>query len=207
MKQLFHSSLSTAINRYLSLDPESKERLAKLNGKAITIELLPFHYTFHCYFDNNAVSINTDECKDAEAIIRGTPLQLATLALSQDNRHRFFADDVTIEGNAALGQQVMQLFDELEIDWQEYFSMLVGDVSAHHIGNFFQHMKTWLTQTENSMAQNISDFLHEELKCVPPAEALQDFFQDIDELRMDTDRIEARLNALSATLAEDEGSR
>ena len=206
MKQLFISSLESAINHYLALDPESKDRLKKLNGKLITIELLPFHFRFHCHFNEAVISMITEENGEADATIRGTPLQLASLAFSQDNRQRFFAEDVVIEGNAAFGQQVMNLFDELEIDWQEYLSMLVGDVSAHHAGKWLHQVKHWFSQTEKSMAQNMSEFLHEELKCLPPEEALHDFYNDIDVLRMDTDRIEARFNALRSHLTDEKVS-
>ena len=42
----FLPSLSKAINAYLALDPESKHRLHDLQGKTITVELLPFHFIF-----------------------------------------------------------------------------------------------------------------------------------------------------------------
>ncbi len=116
--------------------------------------------------------------------------------ITKDNRHRFFAEDLIIEGNAEIGQQVIELFDELQIDWEDHLSHFVGDIPAYHAGRILSGMSKWLLGTEQTLAQNIKEYLHEEAEYVPTREALQDFFSEIDTLRMDVDRIEARINHL-----------
>jgi len=193
-------SLTKAINAYLQLDPESKQRLKKLQGKAITIEFLPFHFIFQCVFNENSVTLKTDELLPTGTKICGTPLQMVGVMLTKDNRHHFFAEDLIIEGNAEIGQQVIELFDELQIDWEEHLSRLVGDVPAYHIGRALQGMNEWLRYTEKTITQNVNEYIHEESQFLPVREALQDFFSDIDTLRMDVDRIEIRLSRLRALL-------
>ncbi len=51
---------SKAINAYLNLDPESQERLTKLQGKVITIEFLPMHFVFQCIFSEDSVTLQKD---------------------------------------------------------------------------------------------------------------------------------------------------
>lgn len=204
MKKLFLPSLAKAINACLALDPESKQRLHKLLGKAITIELLPFHFIFQCVFTEHGVNIQRDEMLQTETSIRGTPMQMLGVMLTKENRHRFFAEDLIIEGNAELGQQVVELFDELQIDWEEYLSHFVGDVPAYHTGRFIRSMGDWLRKADKTFSQNVNEYIHEEAACLPPREALNDFFSEIDTLRMDVDRVEARIKNLKAHLIEDE---
>lgn len=189
-------ALSKAINAYLKLDDESKHRLQKLHGKSIAIELLPFHFCFQCVFSDNAVTLRQDPLLECDATLRGTPLQMMGVMIDKENRHRFFAEDLKIEGNAEIGQQMVALFDELQIDWEEHLSRFIGDIPAYHAGKFIRGMNEWFARSSESFTQNISEFLHEEINYLPPREALQDFFTDIDTLRMDADRIEARIKHL-----------
>jgi len=189
----FLTQTSKAINAYLALDDESKHRMAALENKTMTMVLLPFHWIFQCEFQNGYLILTEGEGKPFDAKLTGTPLQLLGLMWNQENRASFFSDDLVIEGDAELGQQFAMLFDELHIDWEEHLSKLMGDVPAYHLGQLFHRASDWLKQSEESMSQNINEYLHEEINYFPPVEALQDFYNDIDELRMDVDRLEARI--------------
>lgn len=196
MLSFFLPYLSKAINRYLLLDPSSNERLAKLNGQVISIQLRPFDITFQCLFYENKIEIQTGETSSAAATISGTPLQLTGVMLTKE-RHRFFADDLTIEGDAELAQRVIQLFDELEIDWEEYLSRLTGDATAYHVGKFIDQVGGFLNRAQKSFNQNVNEYIHEEAEWLPTREALQDFFTEVDDLRMDVDRLEALAQQLN----------
>lgn len=196
MKKLFLPSINKAINSYLNLDPESKMRVKKLSGKAIAIELLPFHFHFQCVFSENKVEVYSDELMETETQIRGTPLQMMGVMINKENRQQFFAEDIVITGNAELGQQVIALFDELQIDWEEHMAQFVGDVPAYHVGRFVKKIGSWLRHSENSFSQDINEYVHEEAGLFPSSEAFQDFFNDIDALRMDVDRVEVRIKKI-----------
>jgi ubiquinone biosynthesis protein UbiJ len=196
MKKLFIPMITKAINAYLGLDPESKQRLLPLKGRVATIELLPLHFTFQLELTEQGIEIHPDEALMAETKIIGTPLQMLGMMMNKDHRHRFFADDLKIEGNAELGQQLVGLFDELDIDWEEYLSHFVGDVSAHHASRVIRNISKWLSETEKTFTENINEYIHEEAEWFPTREALNDFFNDIDKLRMDLDRLEAKVKHL-----------
>ncbi|OGT41781.1 MAG: hypothetical protein A3F42_02115 [Gammaproteobacteria bacterium RIFCSPHIGHO2_12_FULL_37_34] len=196
MNKLFLSLLTKAMNTYLRFDPESTLRLQKLQGNVIAFELLPFHFTFQCLFNENGMVIVSDCSHLAKTTIRGTPLHMLGFALASDQRQQFFAEDIMIEGDAELGQQVIALFDELDIDWEEYASKIIGDIPAYHINRHLHQMSRWINKTKTTFAQYVNEYLHEEKTWFPTHEALQDLFRDIDTLRMDVDRIEARVTTL-----------
>jgi len=200
MSKFLFPALAKAINTGLGLDPESRQRLKKLQGKVITVEFLPFHIIFQCVFSHEGVAIQPDEQLAAEAAIRGTPLQMLGAMMTKDNRQRFFAEDLIIEGNAELAQQVVDLFDELDIDWEEQLSRIVGDVPAYHAGRLLRGARQWLRTATDSFTENVTEYMHEEVRWVPAREALQDYFNDIDALRMDVDRVEAKIQNLRAIL-------
>lgn len=204
MNSLLLEPLSKAINSYLQLDPESTHRLAKLKGKIITIELLPFHFIFQCVFQENGIELNQEQSYPTDTTLRGTPLQMLDMLLTKNHRQQFFANDVVIEGDAAVGQDAIALFDELYIDWEDHLSHLIGDIPAFQLTKFTQRMLNKFKQTENTMTQNINEYIHEEKRWLPSAEALSDFFHEIDQLRMDVDRSEAKIKWLEKHLLTEE---
>src|SRR3990167_7071396 len=110
MNNSLSSLLSKALNTYLALDPDSKKRMRALSGKVATIELLPFHIRFHCIFEKGAICVEQEEKRPSDVEIRGTPLSMMGMWLAEDKK-RFFAEDISIQGDAELGQGILALFD------------------------------------------------------------------------------------------------
>lgn len=197
---VFSQALQQALNAYLALDPESKQRVAKLQGKAVTIELLKLDFRFHFTFTDKEILLQLGGLSTADTIIKGTPLRLLHLVLTPEKRKQFFADDVSIEGNLELGQQVIELFDKIEIDWEELLAQCIGDVAAHQIGNISRKLFALGEEIRQSLMQDMNDYVHEEINLFPSKEQLKDFFADIDTSRMDADRLEARVKHLQQKL-------
>ena len=199
LKSSISHALNKAINRYIQLDPESHLALQKLEGKRIAVELRPFNVTYYGEFRDQSIQLSTESLHDApDVILRGSPLRLLATVCSKSNRHQFFADDIEMEGQAEIGQQIIDLFDHLQIDWEEQLAKITGDAPAYHLGNLFRKTKSWLRNSNESITASINDYIHEEAQWLPTREALQDFFNDIDTIRMDTDRIEAKLQQLKS---------
>src|SRR3990167_11558090 len=149
--------LTKSLNTLLNLDPESKKRLQSLQGHAITIELLPFHFVFQCLFSADGVNLQALELFQADTKLIGTPLQFAGMMFAKTERQRFFSDDLIITGDAELGQRVVALFDELTIDWQENLSRVIGDVPTYHLNRTLNHGKNWLQHVSDTFANNLNE--------------------------------------------------
>lgn len=200
IKSSLIKTVNNAINHYLQLDPESINQLEKLEGKRVAIELQPFGKRMNVEFVDHRLELMTETTAEPDVTLKGSPLRLLAAMRSKENRQKFFAEDIQIEGNAELGQQLIDLFDRLEIDWEEQLSRFTGDVPAYHVGNFMRKMTGWFRDSSESITENVSEYIHEEAGWLPTREALADLFNDIDTLRMDTDRTAARVKALKKQL-------
>jgi ubiquinone biosynthesis protein UbiJ len=200
MKTIVLNTLETAMNRYLQSDTQSLHRLQKMAGKSISIELFPLNLHFNCRFTAEHVSLDMNEGEAAQTTIKGSPLQLLGALVDKNNRHQFFADDLTIEGDAEFAQEVIALFDQVHIDWEEQTSRLIGDVPAYQLSKFLGGIRQWVNTTQASITEDVSDYLHEEATLFPAKEQLDEFFNDIDTLRMDADRLETRITNLASQL-------
>ena len=189
-------SLSKALDHYLKLDPDSAARLKKLNGKTATIEWLPFHLVFQCCFNENSVRLHAGELLISHVKISATPWQMMRMLLANERQKLSSASGIKIAGEIDTAQLVLALFDELQWDGEEYLSRFVGDVPAYHAARTAKQLKNWWQRAKSSFCDNVNEYLHEEINLFPAKEALSDFFVDVDKLRMDVDRIEARVNRL-----------
>ena len=188
--------LQQALNRYLALDAESKQRMAPLQNKVVTIQLLKTPLTVQLIFIDDNIQLKWEDFLFADLTIKGTPLNLLQMGLIRSERKRFFAEDVEIAGDLELAQPMLAIFDELEIDWEEQFSTWVGDVPAYQTGRFMRTLKNLTQRVRRTTLQNINEYVHEEINLFPPAEELRHFFDEIDELRMNVDRLEARIEKI-----------
>ncbi|EKD72385.1 MAG: hypothetical protein ACD_45C00688G0004 [uncultured bacterium] len=189
--------IENALNSYLALDPESAARIASLQNKTITIELRNTPFQFQLVFGDDKVKIRWDNFSDPDMTIKGTPFSLLHMSMApEEQRQRFFADDVMVEGDMELAQPVLAILNELDIDWEEQLSHWIGDVSAHHVGRVVQETKNFSTRLQQTFMRNISEYLQEEINLTPSPEALRDFFYDVDKLREQVDRLEIRTERL-----------
>lgn len=186
------TAITKAVNAYIKLDPESSIRLKKLHGKLICIELLPFEYVFYCAFLESGVNITTTSTLNPDATIKGTPWQMLNVMVNKKDRQHFFAKDIEIAGDVEIANQVIRLFDDLQIDIEDELSQYIGDTPAYHINNFIKNTQNWFRSTLQSFTNDVNEYTHEEANWFPPSEAVSDFFNEIDELRMDVDRISQR---------------
>lgn len=198
------TALSKAINTYLLLDPHSQQRFKKLHGKCFALELLPFQFVFYCVLTEQGIAIQTTCSQLPEVTIKGTPFQLLAIKLEKQHRQRFFAEDVSIEGNTELAQQIMELFDHLEVDWEALMASCIGDTPAFQLNRFSQSFRQWARQATTSVMQDIKEYLQEESESIPNKEKLQDFYHDVDKLRMDIDRLAARIRYWQTRNQDDE---
>lgn len=203
MKPLLIKAIQTAMNRYVALDPFAVKRLATLQSRVVMIELLGLGLTMQLRFDKQTIHVMTDHFVEADTVIRSAPFSLLHMALTRQHRHRFFGESVVIEGNLDVAQDVMALFDELEIDWEEHLSRWVGDVPAYQSGRVIHRIKQMGRRLQQTFKQSLNEYVHEEIHLAPALEALEDFYHDVDQLRMDVDRVDAKIARLEKAIRGD----
>lgn len=192
MKQFLMNKFEKILNAYINLDPESKIILQELEGKVVDLQLTGIDIFLQLNFANHKISISDKSHWVADAKVTGSPIRLLQMSLSK-NRKAFFDDDVAMEGNVNVAKKLIYLFDHLDIDWEEQISKFTGDILARQMRDFVRNIQDAIKKTEGVLTENVDEFLHEEMNIAPTAEALNDFFSEVDELRMRVDRLEARL--------------
>ncbi len=199
LPQLFIASIETAFNRYLALDPEAFTRLANMEGKIIAIEIKGLNESLYLFPGDDGIMVLSDFDGDADTTLSGTPLALAKLSLSEDAAAVLFSGDVTITGDTRLGHQFKKILAQVNIDWEEQLSRVVGDITAHQIGNALRGFGQWFDRSKHAMELDVGEYLQEESRLLPAKAEIDRFIHQVDELRESVDRLQARVQKLIKT--------
>lgn len=194
--QILIATIENAFNRLLSLDPEAAQQLAAMEGRIICLQLEGINIRLFIFPDAEDVMILDDFDGEADTTISGTPIALAKLGLASDSQAEMFAGDVTITGDLKLGRQFNQLFASLDLDWEEQLSKITGDMAAHTLGNITRSLFSWNSRNTNSMKMNMGEYLQEEIRYLPSQNETDGFMRDVNTLRNDISRLEARLKKI-----------
>ena len=203
LPQVFIASIETALNRYLALDEQTFSALADLQGRIIEIHLQGLNTSLYLFPDEDGIMVLGDFDGEADTRLIGTPVALAKLGLARNPADVLFSGEVNIEGDTRLGQQFKKILARMDIDWEEQLSRYSGDILAHQIGNGVRALSGWLQRNQQSAALDTGEYLQEEIRLLPSAGEVRYFIRQVDGLRDDTERLQARLNRLLAKQLEE----
>ena len=188
--------LASALNNYLALDPEAPEKLAAFDGKVICIDIRGPNKTIYLLINGNRLSVVKAYDEDVDATIIGSPAALFKLGVHRDTAPLFFAGEVEIRGDTRLGRQFKSLLADMEIDWEEHLSRIVGDIAAHRIVGLVNDLRKWSKTAADNLADDVGEYLQEESRDVVSGAEMGMFYQQVDKLRDDTERLKARIDRL-----------
>ena len=198
---MFLLPLETMVNSALRSDPCSLKRISGLAGKVIEIEstLPPWHTSVLIVEDG--VRLSGIATGSADAHVKGSSRNFVSLMLDSADG-ALAGTGIEIQGNAELVQDVMRVFQGLDVNWQGPFSSVFGDVITQGTEEFASSMARWTRQSSHRAAENLDEYLHEESCWLPSRPESESFNRRIDEIRLRLDRLAARLQqADSQTLA------
>lgn len=187
-----------AINDALRYDPATRQRLAAHKGRVLAVECRQPPLNAYFLFTADGVEIY-DVCEtEVDATLRAGAIGLLRQLASERPDVVPAGGDIEVAGDTRFVQEVVQIARAVNIDWEEPLARILGDVAARQFGDLLRGAAGFVRRAAVSLRQNGEDYLRHELALFPTKQAVQEFLRDIDDLRLDTDRITARLQAARA---------
>jgi ubiquinone biosynthesis accessory factor UbiJ len=185
------------LNRFLQLDPQASDQLKQLSGRAMQLELNGFNY--YWLFKSDSIYVTKAYNGVIDLILRGSVFDFMRLALSKRDS-AINAIPIQVSGDMEFAKQFNDLFANLHIDWEEQLSHFAGDTVAYSVMQFLKTLSQWSKQNIKNFGQNITDYAQAEIDCLVSDEELQIFFSDVDALRDEVARLQARIERLQRKL-------
>lgn len=192
--------LERALNDALRYDPATKQRLAAHRGRVLAIECLQPPVNAYFLFTADGVEIY-DHCEtDVDACIRAGAIGLLRQLARERPDIAPAGSGISVDGDTRLVQELVQIAREVDIDWEEPLARILGDVTARQLGELLRGAASFLRRSAGNLRRAGEDYLKYELAIFPPKQALREFLRDVDDLRLDSDRLEARFAAARARI-------
>jgi len=193
------AALETALDLYLKQDPQARRGCAALEGKIIRLDIIGLGLSLYFLPGSNGIQVSSHYEGEADTLLTGSPLGFARLALGS-REDTLFEGAVEIKGDTETGQQFQDLLANTDWDWEEQLSHITGDVIARQIGNVARLSGKFISDSRNTLEQDVSEYLQEEARLLPTRSEVSNFLEDVDQLRSDVDRLNARIGRLLQTM-------
>ena len=184
--------LAALLNRSLAAPGRASDIAAGLEGRSFGVRVVATPVGLRFPVSGGQVGVTAGGEGEPTASIEGSPLTLATLA-GPDAGERIRAGGLRVTGDADAARSFQALFAATRPDFEEELSHVLGDAAAHHLARAAREAFAFGQRALDTMARNVAEYLTEESRDLPARPEVEALLEDIDRLREDVDRFEARL--------------
>ena len=189
------SAIESLLARQLKASTAARTRLVPLQGKTLALEFTGIGVNLYVQCTEDSVRLSSDFNEEADVIITGSPLAMLAFARS-DAQDGIRGGSVKFTGDIGVAQDFQKLFAALSPDFEEELSRLIGDEAAYRVSSIVRETISFGVQTFESLTRSVGAHLTDGSRDVPGDEEMTDFLEDVDRLRADVERAEARMNRL-----------
>ena len=191
-------SLESALNRRIAGSAPARQLCRRLDGRVLGLRIRDTGLDLYVTVSEAGVELGHSAPGEPDAVLEGSPFGLAALAGSATPPR----GSVHLAGDPEVARLARELLQLARPDWEEELARVIGDVPAHQVGNAWRGAVRWSRQTLDTLSRDAAEFLQEESRDLPAAPEVEAFLGAVDEIRMDTDRLEARIRRLHERLAD-----
>lgn len=180
-------------NEYLQCDPEMQQRLNPYNGRVLRATITTFDWSFYIKIHNQQLEFIDEDPGFIDAAFKAGISALTKAALSEKAG---ISAEIELHGDTAMIQTIINIFKQVEIDWEECIANYTGDAIAHSIGNVARGIKAFHQKIFATNRLNIKEYLQEEVNLLISPFAIDDFCKDVDNFRDEVERITAKISLI-----------
>ena len=188
--------LIARINETIAETTPARELAAKLDGRQLALRVRRSALALYLKVQDGRIAVETEMLDEPDVLIEGPVSGLLRLAAADGDYASLTNSGVTVSGQADLAQKFQQLLMLARPDPEEELAGLIGDAAAHQVGDALRGIAAWGKRSGSVMVQNVREYLQEESRDLPSQYEMTRFTRDVQVLRDDVDRAEARLKRL-----------
>lgn len=184
--------VEVVLNQVIKQDPAALQRLAKHEGRMMGVVITGMAQV-NVRITREGVNLSMTPDVDADVVLSGSSTDFLNLAQASDKANELINSNIDMDGDTELALSITRVVQTLDIDWEALIQPLTGGVLAHQIGKGVRSLFKWGKDTSRTYRRAGKEYLEDEVQLVTPAPLLDQFNADVDQLRLSTDRLEARI--------------
>jgi len=192
--------LSRLLNHLVNQNSWARAQLQPYSGKAVRFNIPPVTTIISVLEDGGLVMAG--EAAQPEATVT-VPFSVALRLLANDDAAMTL---VTLEGDTELAAALSRVLRNMRWDYEEDLSQLIGDIPAHQAAELGRNTVTGVRRRTLNVAQMFSEYWQEEQPMIAKKRHVENFIQEVDAVRDDTERLAKHLDKLESRLSSSKQS-
>lgn len=179
--------IEKALENALKYHPTLAEKCRTLGEKDILITLLtsPTKCLTLIFSNGEARCYEGKTARKPHLHISATPQAFIAMMLKDDKT------GLQLDGDVVLAQFLQQCFSYTDLDWESLLNDKLGKSLSYPIIAAFRKGRETIQILQQHTTTKVSDYLQEDLDCLPLPTEVRAFCNEVDELKMRVDRLEA----------------
>ena len=187
--------VANELNKNIRGTTPARELCRKLDGTVVAVRVRSTSLVTWFVVHTDCLELTTECDAEPDVVITGSLITLARMA-GDAGVGALRDGSLELSGDAHLADDFQQLLEYAKPDIEEELSGVVGDVAAHRLGEIARGVSNWTRNASSTMGANIREYLQEESRDAPSRYEVDRFAGNVNTLRDDVDRLEARINRL-----------
>ena len=186
-------SLKLALDR----DPLTARRLAGLEGRTILVQGRDPAWQLFLQPGAEGIRLAAESTVEPDCTLSAPSALLAKLLVSNQRQRLLQDPQLQLSGDTQVLVSLQNAMGDLRLDGEAELARWIGPVAAHTIGTLARSGWQWGGEARQSLERSLGEYLTEESgQLVGNAEA-RVLADQLYEMRLDLDRLEARVQQLS----------
>ncbi|HEY8327715.1 MAG TPA: SCP2 sterol-binding domain-containing protein [Rhodanobacter sp.] len=198
LRKLAGRALETALNHTLSLDPDTQQRLAALNGRSVQLHLRGPELALAVTVDETRLKVGPPQ-DDSQLKVAATPGSLLAMLFRRDD-DGIAPGKVEIAGDAELARRLEKLASKFAPDFEEAFARSFGDVLGVPLARAVRKGLAHARETASHLTEDTADWLRDEARVAMAPGEVEGFLDGVDDVRERSERLESRVQRLMQRL-------
>jgi ubiquinone biosynthesis protein UbiJ len=198
LRKLAGRALETALNHTLSLDPDTRQRLAALDGRSVQLHLRGPEIALAVTVEKDRLKVGPPQ-DDSQLRVAATPGSLLSMMFRRDD-DGIAPGKVDIAGDAELARRLEKLASKFAPDFEEAFARTFGDVLGVPLAKAVRKGLSHARETASHLTEDGADWVRDEARVAMAPGEVEGFLDGVDALRERSERLESRVQRLAQRL-------
>lgn len=192
--------LELASNKTLEHDPQTLERLTKLQGKTMTLNIKTIGQSISVTPHPEGLEFSHNVPNNVDVTLSVTVSAMIKISRDGLDNAELESGELEIAGDPIVGQRFAQVMAELDIDWHGLLAERIGESPARAVTFAAGQAKSFADDSRTKFKEFVNTLLKEDLQLVAGEASVENFLDEVDTVRADADRLMARLTRIQSKL-------
>jgi len=190
--------LELASNKTLEHDPETVERLKRLQGKTMTLNIKSIGQSISVTPFPEGLEFSHDAPDQVDVTLSATLGAMIKISRDGMDNAELEPGELEIAGDPIVGQRFAAVISQLNINWEALLAEQIGESPAKVVTYAAGQAKEFADESRNKFKEFISALIKEDMQLVVDKQEVEDYLDSVDTIRADVDRLSARLERIKA---------